>query len=334
MLHPKTDQPHATPPPVPSCILDQAIAWAVKLHSGTVRPADVEACAAWRAREPLHETAWQRIQGVDQQLQAVPDGAGPLACLTLEHAFRNRSASRRRMLKFAALAAVAVGSGLLIHGSPWQRRATYATDLGIRRSIDLDDGSRLMLNSDTRIEIVYSPLRRTIRLKKGEVYIETGTDGASVLGRRGFWVETAHARLEAIGTRFGVCEETGRTRLHVADGAVAIQLATGRVIFHPGDTVWVDTARNHLNRVDQPDHDPTAWIRGAIVARRMRLDAFAAQLNRHHEVKVRVTGDAANLRVSGVFQLDGPDALDRTLNAVASSLPVNVSREGDSFELQ
>jgi transmembrane sensor len=258
MHHDKNDPCHGTALQVTSCIIDQAIAWAVKLHSGMAGPADIEACAAWRARDPMHEKAWQRIQTVDRQIGAVPDGAGPLACLTLKKTFHNRRTSRRHVLKVAALSAAIVGSGLLIHRSPWQRRESYSTDLGIRRSIDLHDGSHLMLNSDTRIDIAYSPLRRTVRLKRGEVYIETGADTTSMLGRRGFWVETAHARLEAIGTRFSVCEETERTRLHVTEGAVAIQLATGRIIVHAGETVWIDTVRNHIKRIDPLDHDPMA----------------------------------------------------------------------------
>jgi transmembrane sensor len=137
--------------------------------------------------------------------------------------------------------------------------------------------------------------------------------------------------LEAIGTRFVVCEETERTRLHVVDGAVAVQLATGRVIFHPGETFWIDTGRNRLKRVDHLDYDPMAWIHGAIVAKRMHLSDFAMQLNRHHAAKVHVAENVADLSISGVFQLDGPEALDRTLNAVASSLPVKIDRKGNGF---
>ncbi|BBO90571.1 FecR family protein [Desulfosarcina ovata] len=331
MRHTKKDQANGNASQVPACIIDQAIAWAVKLHSGMAKQADVEACAAWRAQEPMHETAWQRIQTVDRQLEAVPDGAGALACLTLENAFRNRSASRRHALKLAALAVMAVGTGLLVTGLPWQRRAAYGTDFGVRRSIELDDGSRIMLSSNTRLEVAYSLFRRTVLLKQGEVYIQTGSDRESVWGRRGFWVETEHARLEAIGTQFNVCEETGQTRLHVTDGAVAIELPTDRVIFHAGDTVCIDTAGRHLKRVDHLDYDPMAWTRGAIVAKRMCLAEFAAQLNRYHNGKVQVRGDIADLRVSGVFQLDGPDALSRALNALSNTLPVDISREGAFF---
>jgi ferric-dicitrate binding protein FerR (iron transport regulator) len=331
MFDPKDDLSEKPLKKVPDPIYDQAISWAVRIHSQTASPEDYEALAVWRKREPMHEIAWQRIQSVDRQFGAVPDEAKPLANLTLEKTFRKRTASRRKMLKIASLAAVAVGTGLLIDWAPWRQLAIYSTNLGVRRSVNLDDGSRLRLNSGTRIEIDYSPFKRTIRLKQGEVYIETGTDSASVWGYRGFWVETVHARLEAIGTRFNVCKETERTQLHVVDGAVAVQLATGRVIFHPGDTIWIDTGRNRLKRIDHLDHDPTAWIHGAIVARRMRLSDFAVRLNRHYATKVRVAGNVEDLLISGVFQLDGSDALHRTLNAIASSLPVKVDREKNGF---
>jgi ferric-dicitrate binding protein FerR (iron transport regulator) len=329
MLRAKKDQTRVPAADVPSRILDEAIAWAVKLSSGTARPEDHEACAAWRDQDPAHEQAWQRLQTVDQQFRLIPGGANQLACRTLEQADRYRSASRRQVLKIAVLAAMAGCTGLLVRRSPWRRQATYTSAVGTRRPINLADGSRLLLNSNTIIDVVFTPLCRTILLRQGEVFIETGADPASPIGSREFWVETPHARLEAIGTRFLVREETNQTRLQVTDGAVAVQLESGHVIFRPGDMVWVDTTCNFLRRVDYPDHDPMAWTRGAIVARRMRLEDFARELNRQYATQVRVDPDVAELRVSGVFQLDGANAFDRILNALTNTLPIKMIRAGE-----
>jgi transmembrane sensor len=61
-----------------------------------------------------------------------------------------------------------------------------------------------------------------------------------------------------------------------------------------------------------------------LVARQMRLDAFAAALTRQLSQGVGCAPDAAALRVSGVFQLDGPDAVARALGALAATLPVRI----------
>ena len=321
----------AAPVQMPPQVLDQAVAWAVKLHSGTARPEDYEAFAAWRAREPMHEQAWQQIQAVDDELRSIPHGSNRVACRTLAQVCHNRSVTRRGVLRMAVLAAVAGGAGLLLRAAPWQQRAVYASPPGSRRSIVLDDGSRLLITGSTCLDAIFSPRHRVIRLKQGEVYIETGEDAASLMGRRTFRVETAHASLEALGTRFDVRAMADQTRLHVVEGTVAARLAHGRVIFRSGDTALIDMERNLLSRVDHLDHDPMAWTRGTIVAKRMRLDDFAAEFNRHHGAEVRIAGQAADLHISGVFQLDGPDAPERALDAVARTLPVTVSREGTSL---
>ncbi|MFS2055959.1 FecR domain-containing protein, partial [Variovorax sp. CT11-76] len=65
-------------------------------------------------------------------------------------------------------------------------------------------------------------LRRLIVLRRGELFVRTGADAGSLVGRRSFWVHAAQARFEAIGTRFGVRQAGSETRLSMSEGQVAI----------------------------------------------------------------------------------------------------------------
>ncbi len=313
------------PPGPPPEVLDQAIAWVVRLSSGTASAGDRAACDAWRAAHPLHERAWRELQAGEDCFRTAA-AAGPLAYATLARAGGRRgqaASGRRRALRVLGLGLAGIGLGLLARPFLSPERIPYSAAVGERRTADLADGTRLQLNTDSEVEVAYSPLRRLIVLRRGEILLETGDDAGAPLGRRGFWVETAHGRLEAIGTRFAVRILPDATRLHVTEGAVAIHAgARPHRVARAGDTFLV--APGAVTPAAVPGLDPAAWADGALVAKRMPLSDFVAELSRYRDAPVRCAPDAAALRVSGVFQLDGPDPVGRALDALARTLPVSV----------
>lgn len=331
------DSAGAEPPPVsaatgeaiPPDILDEAIAWVVRLGSGTANAADRRACETWRAADPRHERAWQALREAESPFRELPAMPAHVAYRTLEAAGRKpgMNRGRRRALQLLGLGGLAIATGLLARRVPWEQRETFRTAVGERRAVHLADGTRLMLNTASEAEAVFSPLRRLILLRRGEIHVETGADTASATGRRPFWVETATARLEAIGTRFAVLDAGGSTRLHVAEGAVAMHTGPGFYeIARAGDTFLIGGADIPAIRRAAPALAPDTWTEGVLIAKQMRLDDFAAELARYRRAPLRCTPEAAPLRVSGVFQLDGRDPADRALAALARTLPVAIAR--------
>ncbi|WP_420994989.1 FecR family protein [Cupriavidus sp. 30B13] len=322
--------PSHAPGHAPDHAIDRAIDWAVRLESGTATDAERGACAAWRAAHPAHETAWQQVQQIEQAFRRLPAGQGTLALDALQSAQRLQGDGRRRALKLLGTAAIGtVLAALAARLLPWQQRARYAAAVGDRRSVMLADGTRLQLNTDSEAEVVFSPLRRLIVLRHGELFVDTGRDADAVAGRRPFWVETAQARLEAIGTRFGVRRSAGETRLYVVEGSVAIHADDdgAPVLARAGDTFLIPDQAAAPVRLRDLTFTPEAWTGGALVAKQMRLDAFVAELARYRGMPLRCDAGAGALRVSGVFQLDGPDPVGRALEVLAATLPLRVVQQ-------
>jgi ferric-dicitrate binding protein FerR (iron transport regulator) len=310
--------------------LDQAIAWAVRLGSGSAGADAQAACAAWRAEDPSHEQAWQQVQSVEDAFREVPvlDGGG-LAHGALRAAARARG--RRRAL---GLLGAAAGAGLLGHGlwreAPWLRREDHVTAIGERRRMVLADGTELSLNTASDVQVLFSPLRRRIVLRRGELFVRTGADAGAAWGQRAFWVEAGPVRFEALGTRFGVRHEEGSARLSMAEGRVAIHAGSGAtVIAQVGEGYVVRAGGAAPQRVADGSFEPDAWTDGVLVARAMRLDAFVAELGRYREAPLHCDAAAAALAVSGVFQLGGLAPVDRALEALTRTLPVRLVRAGD-----
>ena len=321
----------------PEDLLDQAISWAVRLGSGSADAGVHDACGAWRAAHPLHEQAWQQVQAVEDAFRQVPsvgNVGGALAHGALQAANRARSQSRRNAIGLMGLAFTGGVLGLLVwREAPWLQRTDYATAVGERRRVMLADGTELNLNTGSEVQVLFSPLKRLIVLRRGELFVRTGGDADAMFGKRAFWVHAPHARFEALGTRFGVRLDDGQTRLSMTQGRVAIHAGDAApVVAQAGDGYIIRADAAQPQRIVDRSFEADAWADGALVAKQMRLDAFVAELARYRGAPLRCDPDIAALRVSGVFQLGGPDPVGRALDALVRTLPVKLERgAGDTL---
>ncbi|MBB3103853.1 FecR domain-containing protein [Azomonas macrocytogenes] len=307
---------------IPEPILDQAIDWLVKLHSGTADETVQAACQHWRSLDPLHEMAWQQLQQVEASFRRLPDVQPALAMQTLEQLEQGRN-GRRQALKLLGLGTVGTGLGwMALQQTAWRHFGTdYVTAIGEHRRFTLADGTRLQLNTDSAVDIRFSALRRLVVLREGEIFIETGPDNGTP-DDRPFWVQSGSALLQAVGAGFNVRQAGARSELCVAEGTVAIHLAnTAPVRVEKGQQYLID--QQDAQRIENSPFDATAWVRGQLVTRQARLQALAAELARYRRGWLHCDPAVAELKVSGVFQLD---ELDRSLDALSHSLPVRIER--------
>ncbi|WP_277182684.1 FecR domain-containing protein [Caballeronia sp. BR00000012568055] len=298
-------------------IAKRAVHWWVELQSGNTRDTDRRAFEHWLAEHPDHARAWRHIESVSGRMRGLSEHASAArAALAQKPARRRRESIKLLMLLFFAGGSAYVAEQRL----PWRAwKADYRTAVGERRTITLADGTRLMLNTDSAIDIRYTADARRVRLVRGEIMVTTGHAEPS---SRRFFVDTTQATLEALGTRFAVRQDADNARLDVFEGAVRIEpmdAPQNAAVLHAGERARFD--RLQVARVQRTDPDDAAWTSGLIVASHMRLDDFLAELSRYRNGLVRCDPDIAALRLSGTYPLDDTD---RVLAALAHALPVRV----------
>lgn len=311
-------------PPIDSRVLRQAAQWLVRLHSGNAGPQDHAACGHWRAQHPAHEHAWQRAERMAAKFGAVPATIG-VPVLTRPQTQRSNRRTALRMLAMLGTAAPAAWLGWRY--APWQVwTADYSTAAGERREVTLADGSRILLDTASAIDITFDRHQRKVQLRQGAILVTTAPDSHPAL-QRPFAVHTAHAQLRALGTRFSVrqdgdAHQPGATRLAVSEGAVEVTLwgSSGPQLVLAAGQQTVLTAGGA--QAAQPmDIAAQGWTQGVLHADRMRLDDFCAELARYRTGVIRCTPEVAHLRISGMFQLRDTDYV---LTMLASTLPVQV----------
>ncbi|UWN50626.1 hypothetical protein ASALC70_02848 [Alcanivorax sp. ALC70] len=294
-------------------LVREASRWLARLGRDDVDDTDRAACDAWRRADPRHERVWQRLLELDGALRSVPAHAARSDLLT-----RRAPLTRRQVL---GLGAAAFTVGALGYGGArqglWRRQwADLATGVGETATHTLADGTRLVLNTDTALDVDFNDRGREIRLHRGEVLVTTGHGDA-----RPFRVRTRDGAVRPLGTRFTVRRTDRDTRVAVYQGAVSLR-AGGKA--RPVRLDAGHGAAFRAGRVGAPRplaEEAPAWQRGQLVAERMTVADFAGELARYRHGLVRYQPEVAGLRVTGVFSLTDTD---RALDALARALPVRV----------
>jgi len=302
---------------LPPEVLEQALQWLVTLWSGELDAQQRQALAHWREADPDHERAWRQVQRLRNRLDAV---ASPEAADGLRAA--RHTAQRRKVLLSLGLIAVGGSVGLAAWRQPTALSARFAdlrTGTGERRELTLPDGSRLYLNTATAVNVDYSAGERRLALLDGEILLTTA--GHADADSRPLVVVTADGVLRPIGTRFSVRRRETQTRLAVLDGRVRIEPAAvaETKTLAAGQQAHFESRR--IGRIENIDAGVTAWRRGLLVAERMRLADFLAEVDRHRPGIIRCHPAIADRIVSGTYPLDDTD---RILAALEDALPVTI----------
>lgn len=297
--------------------IDAAARWMARLLADDVTDQDYINCQQWRSQDPRHEWAWQRMCQVSGKFTLPMNGSGTQV---LERAHK-AAMSRRHFLSVSLIVLGGLTSAWL--GAPHTRlgrrlMAEYQTGTGETRNVSLEDGTELILNTDTSMDVSFSPDERRIQLYAGEVLIKTGQETP----RRQFVVSTRFGELVALGTEFTVRQSERHLRVAVLDGAVEAYSASG------GKPQRVDAGQQaRLDSVQAGAPEPLqasaiSWRQGKLVAEGMRVADFVEEIARYRPGFTLYDSAVADMTISGVFSLEDTD---RALQSLSSSLPVNLN---------
>lgn len=295
--------------------LEAAAQWYVDLRTGTPDESLHREHQRWLQSDPRHLLAWERLGRLQGKLERLAPAIGSPILKTAH-------AKRRDVLKVLSvlLATGAAGTlGWKVTPLP-QWAADQRTGIGERRSIHLEDGSQLHLNTATAVNIRYSRQLRELVLLSGEILIETAKDKAA----RPLIVHTAEGSLQALGTRFIVRREQDRTRLTVLEHAVLVRPANQpdtTLTVHAGEQI--SFSADALGSVMPATAQADAWLHDTLVVNGWRLDDFLQQLQRYRPGYLSCDPAVAGLRVSGSFHLRNTD---HVLENLRLTLPLRLRR--------
>lgn len=333
-----------------SSLRQQAIGWMVRRNDEGWTAQDEALFQDWLSADPQHAQMYAQCDGRWAQLDAMPADllAGMRSKLKADKAHASAmqarsirtQASRRYFLFWPATSALTMAAVGGVGYMAWQSLQAqplsvqaYRTERGRQQSIVLTDGSRLRMDTATRLEVRMYRQRREVHLENGQAVFEVQHDG------RPFHVLAASHRVTVVGTRFSVrytpdipgndgvqiAVEEGKVRvaaLHAAEiDSGGYDLQAGQLLT-AGEQLQVD-GRGGAGEVVRLSADGIApWREQRVSFVDVPLSQALAELERYgstglvvHDPKV------AALRLSGTFDPMMVSALHKALPRV---LPVRL----------
>lgn len=293
------------PPVFSPQVAEQAVHWLIEIQGGSLDHRQQRAMERWLQASEEHRQAWAHIQRVNQRLGGI---ASPLAHATLQ---APASAGRRRALKMLLIlgAGSAVGLGVKVSDTPLL--ADYRSPLGQRRTLQLDDGSQLQLNTASAADVRFDGARRLVHLLDGEMMLTVAQE------QRPLQVLTRNGLLDLSSGRFNVRQWAGHTGVAVFQGRAGL---AGEML-ESGHQARFDEAGWSVRTV--LDANSGAWVDGMLVAAHMPLAEFLEELGRYRRGQLNCNPAVARLLVSGSYPLADTE---RILDLLEVALPVKVKR--------
>ena len=220
--------------------------------------------------------------------------------------------------------AVAIAFAGLAWLNPAYKSERFATAIGERRAVLLNDGSKLLLDSGTHVDISWRLLSREVDLRAGQALFDV-----SSAVYRPFVVSAGPAKVEVLGTLFNVRRlDNDAVRVTLARGRVDVTAAAAQapVTLTPGQQV--DSIGGQLMPVAKADASKAmAWKDDRIVFEQTPLDEAVSLLRHYRKAPIELSDPSlAALKVTGVFEARNVDLL---LDLLPSILPVAVLQVGD-----
>jgi len=337
-MSPYGERPSNTPPD--NRLNEEAAEWSLRMsasepdlddapYSGT--RARNTAFLEWCSQSSEHLQAFLDMCEIDYRAQR--------AHLSIDLTANGKGSARTRVnpgIKLALAASIALAALAVpvpdenVQAAP----RPYATSIGQRQTVNLEDGSSITLNTQSRVSVLFGPREREVRLLAVEVFFHVARDPD-----RPFRVFSNGILLEDVDTDFNVYNyqsgpgaSSSGIRIAVLNGSLRIFcncvgekvasvpdsgsthpaapspfLSEFLVAGQEGEITHVDGAdRLRIQRLTKDDLEAvTAWRDGQIILNQMTLAAAVQEFNRYNLQQMTVSPEIAQLVIGGRF--DNPD---------------------------
>jgi transmembrane sensor len=207
----------------------------------------------------------------------------------------------RPWLMAAAVACLLVGGAIVLRTVPLTQVASqeYQTALGEQRSITLEDGSVVELNTRSRLRTRFTRSQRALDLVEGEAIFRVVKDA-----NRPFVVRARETDIVAVGTAFNVNASEARTVVTVLEGRVRVNKQIELAV---GEQLIVAPAQPTVRVAVRDTEKVTSWTERRLIFENTPIEAAAAEFARYSARRIRIEDAEIGAReINAVFDATDP----------------------------
>ncbi|MCB9273431.1 MAG: FecR domain-containing protein [Lewinellaceae bacterium] len=267
--------------------------------------------------------AWQNLETRLKDSVAAPAAGARL----------RRLGQTRILLRYAAAIAALLIAGYWAlsryNTAPGVQMVETRTSAGEQRELSLPDGSRVLLNENTRLAYAEPFEQRLVQLS-GEAFFEV-----EKMNGKPFAIEAEGTTTTVLGTSFNVraYPQEGQVEVSVSTGKVALQQtgeAENKVLLEPGESGVYSKKEATVQEVSISNAD--AWK-----AQRLRFDGASLEevvqaVERYFHTDIEVaTPELLNCHFKGDFVQ--PENLEVVLEAIAFTMDLQLEQKDGAYLL-
>jgi len=327
---------------------DTAAFWDSRLRSPLCTDEDRAAFAAWRAADTANAAAFDRLQDGIGALHDAFASSAELRAMS-DRALELKPEPRLGRMAAGIAAAAVLGAGGWLAATvptgapppdglqvasgqgPGGQGSAFQTGIGERSTVTLTDGSKVTLNTRSRVEVHYTEGRRDVTLVSGQALFEVAHNTA-----RPFVVTAGPRQVTAVGTAFDIRLDGAKVQVTMVEGKVKVEptrptllqkvaapqqsLVAGQQLVATLDSIGAKVGKADATR-------ETSWREGRVVFADTPLTEAVAEMNRYLPSPILI-GDPALARysVNGMFLTTQPMSF---VGAVTTYYPVEARSRPD-----
>ena len=282
----------------------QAAQWLARQRSNLRTEEDARGFQAWLAEDRAHGEAFEALTAVWDIAGSYPRDmrAAPVPAMT--------SSSRRAVVAGLVAAPVAAGCAYMALLRPAEAKI-HSTKVGEQRAIDLPDNSRALLDTNSRIDVLFERDIRVVTLRYGRANFTVISDK-----ERPFVVKAAESRIVADTSNFDVRCDGPKACVVLFSGQASVNLKNTIRRLVPGERMWMEGQT--IAAIDRPRSAAAgAWHSGRSVFEDTRLSEAVAEMNRYSGIGLEIQGRGlADKRISGIYRNGDSLAFANTIAAL------------------
>ena len=344
------------PLPTAQDIENEASLWLMRLTDGAVSDERRAEFASWINQSLQHKEAFERLSQFWDNLEFTSEYLDYAASGRADEAKGDvrleGSTNRYRRILTGAIAA-SIAAMICVFTvqffSPNDSfDMAYQTSIGQQQTVDLPDGSQILLNTDSAMRVEFEKTARTIWLTKGEAFFDVAPDKDVP-----FSVRTQEGTVTAIGTAFSVRVRDDKLDVIVTEGRVALASLSeidrtteeedsrqaGDLLTEKGASSTIEVTAGQSAVIDRgvkaiadvkPDQIETSldWQDGVLSFRGETLEQVVEKLARYSAMTIEIPDpELRQQKVVGYYTIGDVDRMLEALNVMANIEVEQVSEE-------
>lgn len=243
------------------------------------------------------------------------------------------SASNRvNYLKYAAAIVMATGLGLIywLMSGPSSQLMSYTTAAGEVLEVELEDGSWVTLNENSRLDVAegFNQDTREVVLS-GIAFFDVARDE-----NKPFIIDAGDSRVKVLGTSFLVRSFAASpvTEVIVKSGSVGLANDKGRantgIVLSAGEVGVADSRKSGVAKKNNRDVNYLAWKDKVITFERTSLTDVARVLSDVYKVELTFEGNIQNCQMTAQFQ---KQSLEVVIEIIRQTFGLEVKQKGNAY---